>query len=359
MRIAYLCYLSTTADSGVTAKIRSQLAIWRRLGHDAVLYCATREAPSGTSLEEAERGRGAVIQGFGSPPRRVAAMLALERAILRAAPDLVYVRYDLFTPPPVRLLGRVPTVVECNTDDVEEMRLRSGLSQRYNRINRRLVYGGAAGIVFVSNELAASQRFTRYAKPSLVLGNGIDLASVEQLAPTGNTEPRFAFLGEPSPWQGIDQVLALAAALPRSRFDLVGPGRLDSAPPNVTAHGVLGAREYRDILASCDVGLGTLALYRKGMREASPLKVREYLAHGLPTLIGYDDTDFVDGAPWFLERVPNQAWAVDEHAGRIARFAKAAIGRRVARSEIAHLDAHEKERRRLDFLESIAARGSA
>jgi glycosyltransferase involved in cell wall biosynthesis len=358
MHIAYLCYLSAISDSGVSAKIGSQLAAWRRLGHEATLYCATRKGTPGDAfraLEGAEKEAGAVIEAFGSTRERVSRMARLERAVIRAAPDVVYLRYDLFTPPPVRLLGRVPTIVECNTDDVEELRLRSRVAQVYNRASRRLIFGRSAGIAFVTHELAASARFTRFGKPALVLGNGIDLDSTAPLPPTQNGEPQFAFLGEPNPWQGIDKVVALAAALPQAGFDLVGPTRVDRAPPNLRVHGVLGAGEYREILARCDVGLGTLALYRKGMAEASPLKVREYLAHGLPTIVGYEDTDFVGADPWFLERVPNTDWDVDERVERVYRFAKAAIGRRVAHAEIAHLDTTAKEVRRLAFFEEIVS----
>ena len=357
MRIAYLCYLSTIADSGVTAKIGSQLAVWRRLGHEATLYCSTRKAPPGNTLERVESEAGAVIEVFGTARERVARMARLERAVARSAPDVVYLRYDLFTPPPVRLLGRVPTVVECNTDDVEELRLRSRAAQTYNWVNRRLVFGRSAGIAFVSRELAASARFTQFGKPAITLGNGIDLEATSPLPPTRNEEPRFAFLGEPSQWQGIDKVVALATALPQATFDLIGPSKLDSAPSNVRAYGVLTTAEYREILAQCDLGLGTLALYRKGMTEASPLKVREYLAYGLPTVIGYEDTDFVGAEPWFLERLPNSDWAVDEHAARIYRFAKAATGRRVSHTEIAHLDATAKEALRLGFFERILSEG--
>ena len=353
MRIAYVCYLSTLSDSGVTAKIGSQLAVWRRLGHEATLFCATRLAPQGNTLQRIESEAGGQIEVFSSFRERVARMARLERSVLAAKPDVVYLRYDLFTPPLVRLLRRLPTVVECNTDDLAEWRLRSRAARAFNRVNRRLVYGHSAGIAFVAHELAESPRFARFGKPAIVLGNGIDLESSTAFPPTGNDEPRFAFLGEPSPWQGIDKVVALAAALPEATFDLVGPKTVEAAPPNLHVHGLLGAAAYGKVLAAADVGLGTLALYRKQMREASPLKVREYLAHGLPTVIGYEDTDFVGTDPWFLLRLPNADWNVAEHVERIRRFARGAVGRRVAHAEIAQLDAARKEARRLEFFESI------
>ena len=353
MRIAYICYLLTLRESGVATKIASQLRAWRSLGHEATLYCVTTLAPPESAFFRAEHAAGAHVEIFRSPSERIRAMTRLEHAVRVAAPDVVYLRYDLFTPPPLRLLRRIPTVVECNTNDVDEFSLRSRLVRAYNRANRRLVFGQSAGIAYVAHELAQSRHFTRFGKPAIVLGNGIDLGSTPPLAPTRNDEPRFAFLGGLASWQGVDKVVALAAALPESVFDLVGPSSVVNAPPNVRVLGMLDAAACRTVLAACDVGLGTLALYRKKMQEASPLKVRDYLGHGLPTVIGYDDTDFLGADPWFLHRVPNADWSVEDHAEEIRRFARAAVGKRVAHAEIAQLDSSEKESRRLAFFESI------
>jgi hypothetical protein len=41
------------------------------------------------------------------------------------------------------------------------------------------------------------------------------------------------------------------------------------------------------------MSIGTLAVHRKKLIEATPLKVRESLMRGFPTIIGYSDTDFL------------------------------------------------------------------
>jgi len=55
--------------------------------------------------------------------------------------------------------------------------------------------------------------------------------------------------------------------------------------------GMKSKQEISELLQSCHIAVGTLALYRKSMTEASPLKVRECLMLGLPMIIGYEDTD--------------------------------------------------------------------
>jgi len=102
---------------------------------------------------------------------------------------------------------------------------------------------------------------------------------------------------------------------------------------NVKAHGFLSFSRYVPILADADVGIGALALHRNRMNEASPLKVREYLALGLPAIIGYEDTDFPDGAP-FLLCLPNEESNIECCLGEVQRFVVAWVGKRVLRQEV-------------------------
>ena len=58
--------------------------------------------------------------------------------------------------------------------------------------------------------------------------------------------------------------------MPECDFDIIG---MADPPADVTAnvnvHPVLSRAEYEPILAGADVAVGTLALHRKGMREAA------------------------------------------------------------------------------------------
>jgi hypothetical protein len=119
-------------------------------------------------------------------------------------------------------------------------------------------------------------------------------------------------------------------------------------------HPPLSRKEFEPLLARADAAIGTLALHRKAMQEACPLKVREYLAHGLPVVIAYEDTDFVGEDTWFLLRLPNEESNVDHHAADVRAFVERVRGRRVARSEVdGRIGSEAKERRRLAFLRSL------
>jgi hypothetical protein len=91
------------------------------------------------------------------------------------------------------------------------------------------------------------------------------------------------------------------------------------------------------------------------MYEACPLKVREYLALGLPVIGAYRDTDIPDESEYFL-RLPNDAAPLAPHRETIAAWIDRWRGRRVPRAAIAHFDHLAKEKRRLGFLERFRAR---
>ena len=146
--------------------------------------------------------------------------------------------------------------------------------------------------------------------------------------------------------------------MPEADFHIVGYEREDmptGLPANVAVHGVLAREEYEPLLAVSDAAIGTLALNRKQMNEACPLKVREYLAYGLPVVIAYKDTDLVGLDDWFLLRLPNTESNVREGVGAIKGFVERVRGRRVPRELVAdRIGVRAKEQRRLEFFERLA-----
>jgi glycosyltransferase involved in cell wall biosynthesis len=157
------------------------------------------------------------------------------------------------------------------------------------------------------------------------------------------------FLGAPGlAWAGVDKLARLAAATPDWQFDAIGPGpdEIVDPPPNLRLHGLMNRDAYQPLLAAADVAIGPLALHRKGLSEASALKVAEYLACGLPVVIANRETAFPEGEP-FLLRIPNTEDNVETARDAIRGFVDAWSGRRVARADIAAIDTAVVERERL------------
>jgi hypothetical protein len=252
----------------------------------------------------------------------------------------------------------VPTVVEINSDDRAEYLHRSRALALYNAFNRRVLLKEAKGLACVTSELARLVAPDATSLPVAHVTNGISLDEGEPLSPARNGRPRLVFLaGAPDRWHGIDKIVSLASAIPDFDFEIIGSGGAagSRAPSNVRFHPFLERPEYEAILACSDVALGTLALHRKGMSEAAPLKVREYLLRGIPVVIAYDDPDLAD-RPWFVLQLPNTESNVEDAVAEIRDFVISVAGRRVTRNEVSdRIDILVKEKQRLEFLEAVAA----
>jgi glycosyltransferase involved in cell wall biosynthesis len=352
VRIAYVVGWPEGPTSGPFKKIRAQTAAWADEGVEVGLFVLTidRFADAWASLPAARR---VVTRSRGLAVARQKELL-LESA-RRWSPDMIYHRWSLTYPGLARAVRNDKVVLEVNTDDVVEYDLMTPLKGRVNRLTRGLVLRRAAGLAFVTDELADAPAFARYRRPSVVVANGIELAAVPHRPAPRNPRPRLLFIGAPNcPWHGLDKLAMLARAQPTWDFDVVGPApeEVADAPPNLIFHGLLAADDYSRLLAAADIGVGTLALHRKGLHEASPLKVREYLATGLPVINGYADTDFPEGAE-FLLTLPNTEDNVAKGVTLIADFVNRWADRRVARERVTHLDHRAKERARLEFFRSV------
>ena len=347
MKITYLCYWDLQRADGVADKISAQISHWRAAGHDVDVYAL---AADNGALEAPAPGTQTFR--FGGAADRLAATTRLATAVRRSHADLVYLRYDVFLPTLAAAFGRSKLVVELNSNVGAELQARSQTVARYERLQRRLLLRRADGAVAVTTELERELRRNRPSLATVTIANGIELGAVRNSEQNGGA-PRLVYIGEAVFWQGVDKIIQLAEARPSWSFDLVGVGDL-SVPPNVTCHGFLARDGYAQLLARADVALGTLALHRKQMQEASPLKVRRYLEFGLPLILGYTDTDLVGLDPWWLLTLPNVETNVRDSLAEIDAFVETVAGRRVPRDEVEPLiSAAAKETRRLAFFESV------
>jgi glycosyltransferase involved in cell wall biosynthesis len=345
VRIAYVARCEAAAESGVLKKLAAQVRHWRKEGHDASLFLLSR---SGTKWTGAADLIELVVTESGWPTRHTG-MWKLCAAAYAWRPDVVYIRFETHYAGLTALMRKIPSVLELNTDDVSEYpQYLPRIQYLYHRMLRGGVLRRAAGLVAVTKEIG--ERFAEWGKPTVVIANGIDLASFSALPPPPVDKQGIAFVGAAgASWHGLDELITLAKAAPDIAFHVVGPSGESHWPPNVVAHGTLGQGSYESLLAVCTAAVGTLAMHRKNMNEASPLKVREYLALGLPCIIAYDDTDFPEEVP-FLLRIPNKPGNALAARHDIAGFLERWTGRRVERSQVDRIDAASKEAARLAFM---------
>jgi hypothetical protein len=348
MKVSYLARWDARTETGVMKKILAQLEVWQNLGIDSRLFVLSPSQEIWGALASAP---AEVVVGRGGLFRDRDLRRLLER-VYEWKPDVAYVRYGTHYRSLERFMERVPTALELNTDDVGEYRLYlPWYKYRYHLHTRGRILQRAQGMVSVTHEIG--RRFAPFGAPMVVIGNGIDLTHITPSPPSPEGHVRAIFIGSAvAPWHGVDKILAAAEQLPSWEFTVVGPSIVGRIPNNVAAYGHLAAAEYKALLERADVAIGTMALHRNGMDEACPLKVREYLAAGLPCIIGHEDTDFTP-PPDFILQLSNCEANLREGLLRVEEFGRMWKGRRVSRERIQHLDIRAKEANRIAFLRSL------
>ncbi len=372
LRIAYLTEWSPYQANGVLRKMVGQVEAWRELGATASMFAL------------AALDSGAPACGFGSVgsvhgrlssrslsrlpwlrlgyANKVITAPRLSRAIREFRPDVVYYRQQgPWYPGLEGLLRLAPTVIEVNTDEFAENVLWGPAVARVFAATQSRVLASVSGIVAVTDELAS--RWKRFSRPVAVVPNGFWGAQPGRFAPTGNDRPAFAFIGSrfttTSDWHGIDKILALAGRLEDSQFHMIGHSRDDvrghRVPPNVMLHGELGSGDISRVFARCDVGIGTMALHRKRMDDACPLKVRDYLMHRMPIVIGYREAEESLNRADFVLRLPNSEDNLSSNVDRVRSFAAAWCNRRVE-DDLGFMSRSGIESRRLQFLSRFVRR---
>ncbi|MFH0815922.1 MAG: hypothetical protein V1934_03795 [Methanobacteriota archaeon] len=354
LRIAYVICEDVDIETGVLKKIAMQMRIWQGKGHAVKLFAVSSGEKVWDGLREFDIDI-TVVRDF----REKMDFDLLKRKIEPWKPDILYLRFVWLHPYVAKIFATYPSVMEINSNDYVEVRPYLEKRREYGKLifylfTRRSLYRRLTGYIYLSEEFRVL--FSRYRKPGIVISNGIALSEYQVYEPPRNQRPRIIFIGSPDQrWHGVDKIELLARKMPGWDFDIIGseaPRGVAGVPANIKYHGRLDKEEYSRIIRGADIAVGSIAVHRNGVDEASPLKVREYLAHGIPTIIGYKDTDFPDGAPFIL-RLPNTESNVEDNLEAIKKFVSEWKGRRVAREDMRCIDADVKEARRLEFLQDV------
>ncbi|MBI9107197.1 MAG: hypothetical protein JEZ04_10690 [Spirochaetales bacterium] len=355
MKIAYLLNYPIEREDGVTLKIRTQMSQWKKSGHEVKAFNMF-EVVENPKVDASQYYCGNWFQ------KKLKLSNDLIQDMKTFAPDILYFRFTYWNRTLGKLQKNYRNIIEINSDDVSEVKLnfitiptlkRAGIVI-LDHFLRKPVLLNTNGLVCVTNELAAKQSFSRFNKQTAVCPNSYDCSGEsfrKNIAPKGSRTALF-FIGSPGQaWHGVDHILTMAAELKQYDFHVVGETGNDTE--NMFFHGYLEREEYLKIMLECSICIGTLALYRKKLEEASPLKVREYIACGYPVIIGYRDTAFED-SPGLPEWIHYQDFSHNVNTAEITDFVEKMKDYIVEEREGAQfIDSRIIENKRVIFFEEI------
>jgi hypothetical protein len=361
MRIAYISlHWPRKKASGIGRKIEEQLSAWRKAGNSVQFFSHRTNYPNSLELIDGESFVYRENPGFLGRVRteidRSRAIIQLINEVKKYSPDVIYLRWGMYVFPSQEIFKIAPVVMEINTNDVSQHEMLGRLLSTYNRLTRGIYLNCASGLVFTSNELANDDSFSTYQKLGIVIANGINLDENLPAPAPDNIRPRIGFIGTPDlDWQGVDKLVRLSNLCPELDIDVIGFDNMETrktGDQNLFFHGYLAKEQSRNVLSRVDVGLGTLALHRKAMNEASSLKTREYLAYGIPVILPYKDTDLDDLSIDTILKISNSEDNIEQNWKLIKDFSFKMKGRRVNRDLIVlRIGSDQKESARLKFFQ--------
>jgi glycosyltransferase involved in cell wall biosynthesis len=163
-------------------------------------------------------------------------------------------------------------------------------------------------------------------KPAINIFNGVNVSALPLHTPrAGQPDIRLLALASMSGWHGYDRIIRSLAGY-RGDADVRiafvggdGDGSLakwmllaeeQNLLGRITFHGPRYGAELEAIIAESDLGIGSLAMFRYGLKQGITLKAREFMARGLPFLNAVVDYALPDGKKYFL-KVPNDETPID------------------------------------------------
>ncbi len=367
MRIAYIITWNLGHNDGVTRKVLRQVQEWKDLGHEVEIFCATEEIVKpvkGVTFFKKDRVWSSVFAALKN--RKIYTTLCDE--VIKYSPDLVYLRWEFHKNPLIRLMKKIPTIIEINTFFQGEFKRRSKenwierIRYWYYLLTSKKFDKCCSGFVSVCKEYLKLGQYNKWNKPYCYIPNSIpvdkDQKPIDYLAGDSSI-PRLVFMSSGiQPWHGLNNLIELAEkTVGDLEFDLItgfDAGFLEF-PENIKVHPFLEKDEFLEIFKKSVAGIGSAGLYENGMNEACVLKVREYLSSGLPVIVPYKDTAFLDEKlpEWFLE-LPNEPSSLAKNKDKIIEFVSKMRGLRVQTNEVVtYISSERWESERVNFFKKV------
>lgn len=255
--------------------------------------------------------------------------------------DRIILRYPFADPTFGALFDRYPgrIITEHHADEIKELETFGTKAGRFKVVLEKtfgpLVLSRVSGIIGVTDEIRRLQLGKiSTTKPSAVVSNGCDVDGVNftSFRPFDGRTLTLIFVATHFvSWHGLDRLLDSIAIYKGSttiRLILVGQivyqrdikriHRLSKMKVQVEKRDILRGKALDECFRESNIAVGTLALHRKGIKQACTLKIRDYIARGIPFIYGYEDVD-IDKNCDFAMRLEDSEEPID--IDRVIEFA--------------------------------------
>lgn len=253
----------------------------------------------------------------------VGASQSIRNALFREDVDVIYIRqlfpYFVYA----LLIGKKHhSKVIFELQDIESVANKVTLDNSFLKNIRSLylkladllfgkyIKSHADGLVSVTSEITTYNcRLTHNCVRCITLGNGIAVSSlpVRKITISNNLDLHILVVANVSYWHGIDRFIVGMKEYKGLRsiiLHIVGSGyalrNLESLTDSlelsdhVIFHGFKSGTDLDAMFDQCHIAIGGLADFRRGLKEVSLLKNREYCARGIPFVLVAKDIDFPD-----------------------------------------------------------------
>ncbi|MBC8062347.1 MAG: glycosyltransferase [Clostridiaceae bacterium] len=295
-------------EKGIINKINQEKWSFEKAGYEVKIYNINKSDLFFNELEVINKGR--IKKTFK-------VVNNIMEFVQREKPDFIYIRdilyyFNLYP----RLSKIAPVFVEIQTNILEEFKLYNKKRYFVENYFKRSYFKNISAFICITKEIYKNE--SQYnKKQGFILGNGIDVSEIEFVPlKKENNKINLIFIGSHQlPWHGVERLLdSFLKAENKDKFQLHIVGYeniLGEEHEDIKFYGFIkDKKSMEEVFARCDIGIGTMSLYKKNMNEAAPLKTRHYLAKGLPVVIGYEDVDIDDQLPFVL-RVANDSSLLD------------------------------------------------
>ena len=311
-RILFVMKYPLHKQENLKAKFDGQMAAVRELGHEA--YCIGWDREGMWLLGEGKRellrrNRWTSMPGYAHTKIFTDLMAAVREVCKRGKVDLLYLRYMPTFGNAIGAMRRLKNqggklVVEFPTYPREKENQRSWLRRPvflYTDYVLRRIHPMVDLYTVIGGDCGGSLD----GKPAMNIVNGVTVDSLPLHVPNPEmAEVHLLALANMAEWHGYDRVLLSLAAYQGGqeiRLHFVGPDGDGSLAgwkalaetlgilEKVSFHGAKYGDELDRIVQGCDVGISCLGVFRRGDFQILSLKLRDYMARGIPFVYAEED----------------------------------------------------------------------